>query len=193
MRWMVDTSAWSRRDVPEIRQQLQDILAESPDSELVLSPSVLLELMRGPQGDEVARERETLTRSMETLPADARTFELAAGAMETLASASAEGHRVPVPDLVTAALAQQHGCGVVHLDGDFERLAQHAGLGFEQRRLELSDDGEDRGLSHPAAARQRALRQELAQLLHQRPVREAEAILERMVRELTPTGSGRRA
>ncbi len=38
----------------------------------VLSPAVLLELLRGPQSEEVAVEREILTANMELLPADAR-------------------------------------------------------------------------------------------------------------------------
>jgi predicted nucleic acid-binding protein len=184
VRWIVDTSAWARRDIPAVKQQLGDILAEEHDSEFVLSPAVLLELMRGPQGDDVARECDALTSSMETLPANAETFVLAAIAMQQLASVSAEGHRLPVPDLVTAALAHQHGCGVVHLDGDFESLAQHGGLEFADRRIELPEDDPDGGAGHLRAGRQRALKQELGQLLHQKPIGEAEEILERIVEDL---------
>jgi predicted nucleic acid-binding protein len=190
VRWIVDTSAWSRRDIPEVRAQLTEILAEEQDSELVLSPSVLLELMRGPQGDEVARERERLTAGMETLAADARTFELAAGAMECLASVGPEAHRLPVPDLITAALAHQHACGVVHVDEDFELLARRSGLEFEQRRIELPGDRSGSATGHPQANKQRALKQELSQLLHRKPVAEAEEILERVVRELREGDSG---
>lgn len=188
MRWIVDTSAWSRRDIPAVRTQLSEILAECEDSEFVLSPTVLLELMRGPQGDAVAREHAALTAIMETLPTDTHTFALAASAMETLAAVSAEGHRLPVPDLVTASLAHQHGCGVVHLDDDFEELARNSGLNFEQRRIELPEDAPAGGTGHPAAGRQRALKQELSQLLHQMPILDAEAALERVVRELRAAG-----
>ncbi len=184
MRWIVDTSAWSRRDIPKVNEQLNDILSEHEDSVFVLSPAVLLELLRGPQDEEVAVERETLTESMELLPADAKTFELAADAMQALAAHDAEAHRLPLSDLVTAALAHQHGCGVIHLDEDFEQLAHHSGLSFEQRRIELPDDDSERGTAHPVADRQRALKQELAQLLHQKPVFEAEEFLERFVGEL---------
>jgi len=183
MRWIVDTSAWSRRDLPEVNEQLNDILSEHKDSVFVLSPAVLLELLRGPQNDEVAVERETLTDSMELLPADARTFELAADAMEVLATHNAEAHRLPLSDLITAALAHQHGCGVIHLDEDFEQLAWHSGLSFDQRRIELPDESES-GSDHPVADRQRALKREFAQLLHQKSVSEAEEFLERFVEQL---------
>jgi predicted nucleic acid-binding protein len=178
MRWIVDTSAWSRRDLSEVNAQLNDILGEHGDSVFVLSPAVLLELLRGPQNDEVAVERKTLTETMELLPADAKTFELAADAMEVLATHSAEAHRLPLADLITAALAHQHGCGVIHLDEDFEELAQHSGLSFDQRRIALPGEDPEGGSGHPVADRQRALKRELARLLHQKPVSEAEEFLE---------------
>lgn len=181
MRWIVDTSAWSRRAIPEVNRHLNDILSEGQDSVFVLSPAVLLELLRGPQGGAVALERETLTASMELLPADAKTFVLAADAMAVLATHDAEAHRLPLSDLITAALAHQHGCGVIHIDGDFEQLARHSGLSFDQRRIELSHGDSESGSGHPVANRQRALKRELAQLLHQKPASEAEELLERFV------------
>ncbi|HWT92296.1 MAG TPA: hypothetical protein VN238_04820 [Solirubrobacteraceae bacterium] len=96
--------------------------------------------MRGPQGTAVAAERHDLEGSLQLVEADARTFALAGDAMERLAEHAAEAHRLPVPDLVTAALAHQHGCGVVHVEGHFDLLAAHGGLAFEVRRLELQAD-----------------------------------------------------
>jgi predicted nucleic acid-binding protein len=178
VRWVVDTSAWARRDNPAVRQQLNALLDEG--GELVLSPAVLLELLRGPQGQQVAEERESLTAAMTTLAADAQTFEIAAGAMERLALHAPEAHRLSVADLVTAALAHQHECGVAHVDGDYEQIAEHAGLTYKHRRLALNAEG---GEQHPMAGRQRALKKELAQLLHQLSTRDAEALLERVVQE----------
>lgn len=179
MRWLVDTSAWARRALPGIAEQLDAILDEDPEAELVLSPAVLLELMRGPQGEAVAHERHELEGSLQVLEADARTFALAADAMERLAEHASEAHRLPIPDLVTAALAHQHGCGVVHVDGDFDLLAAHGGLSFEARGLELPP-GDD---APNPAARQRQLKRELAQLLHQMTIADAEAFLETTVEQ----------
>lgn len=33
-------------------------------------------------------------------------------------------HRTPIPDLVIAETALHHGLGVVHVDGDFARIAE---------------------------------------------------------------------
>ena len=178
MRWIVDTSAWARRDNLAVKEQLNVLLSEG--GELVLSPAVLLELLRGPQGEQVAEERESLTAAMTTLAADAETFEIAAGAMERLALYGAEAHRLPVTDLVTAALAHQRECGVAHVDGDYEQIAEHGGLTYQHRRLSLPAEG---GEEHPVASRQRALKKELAQLLHQLPIKDSEGLLERVVQE----------
>lgn len=178
MRWVVDTSAWARRDNPAVRQQLNALL--DGGGELVLSPAVLLELLRGPQGEQVAEERESLTAAMTTLAADAKTFELATGAMERLALHAPEAHRRSVTDLVTAALAHQHDCGVAHVDGDYEQIAEHAGLTYQHRRLTLGAGGPEQ---HPIAVRQRALKRELAQLLHQLPTKDSEALLERVLHQ----------
>lgn len=180
MRWLVDTSAWARRALPGIAEQLDAILDEDPEAELVLSPAVLLELMRGPQGEAVAHERHELEGSLQVLEADARTFALAADAMERLAEHAPEAHRLPIPDLLTAALAHQHGCGVVHVDGDFALLAAESGLSFEARGLELPPDDGD---APNPALRQRALKRELAQLLHQMTISDAEAFLETAVEQ----------
>lgn len=185
MRWLVDTSAWARRDQPEVAEKLQALLGSG--DELALSPPVLLELLRGPQDQAVAEERQALTEAMQVIPADARTFELAADAMERLARHAPVAHRLPVTDLVTAALAHQHGLGVVHCDGDYAEIAEHGGLKFKCRRIELEAGGGESKRS--VAARQRELRRELFQLLHRASIEEAEAFLERAVEQARRLGT----
>lgn len=103
--------------------------------------------MRAPQGTAVAVERAALEQAMVVLSVDAETFSLAAGAMEELAAHSATAHRMPIADLVTAALSHQHECGVVHCDGDFETLRAHGGLAFTTLRIEI--DRQEEGRSKP--------------------------------------------
>ena len=45
-------------------------------------------------------------------------------------------HRTPIPDLLIAETALHHGMGVVHVDGDFDRIAEVRPLVV--RRLRLS-------------------------------------------------------
>jgi len=33
-------------------------------------------------------------------------------------------HRTPIPDLLIAVTAIHHGLGVVHVDGDYERISE---------------------------------------------------------------------
>ncbi len=177
MRWLVDTCVWTRRRIPEVGSQLAALLDEAPDNELVLSGPVLLELLTEPQGGDVATTETTLRDAVEILAPDDETLRLAAKMMANLAQAGADFHRRPIADLLTAALAHQHDCGLVHIDRDFELIAQHGGLAFTQRRLELPEAG---GRPHPAAS-QRALKRELHQLLHQLPIGTAEAVLNRAI------------
>lgn len=53
---------------------------------------------------------------------DAETFAIARTAQRELAARSQ--HRVPVPDLLIAACAHQHGAAVLHLDRHYETLAR---------------------------------------------------------------------
>jgi predicted nucleic acid-binding protein len=65
------------------------------------------------------------------LRTDAETIAIARTAQRELAATSQ--HRVPVPDLLIAACAHQHGAAVAHVDRHFETLARV--LSFEPVRL----------------------------------------------------------
>jgi hypothetical protein len=104
--------------------------------------------------------------------------------METLADHGPTSHRLPVPDLISAALAHQHGCGVIHYDEHFDLMAEHSGLDFKALRIQLVDAGDDGGGGQASpGARQRELKTDFAQLLHQMPSDEAERFLEDVVEE----------
>jgi predicted nucleic acid-binding protein len=62
---------------------------------------------------------------------DAETFATAGSAQRELARTGR--HRVPIPDLLIAACAQQHAADVVHVDRHFETLASV--LQFDAIRL----------------------------------------------------------
>jgi predicted nucleic acid-binding protein len=80
------------------------------------------------------RQREALARASELvevdeedlsafriLRMDAETFAAARAAQRELAALGR--HRVPIPGLLIAACAQQHGAGVLHVDRHYEALA----------------------------------------------------------------------
>lgn len=111
---------------------LKKLLERGDD--LALSPPVLLELLRKPQGEGVGAEWQTLLSVMTIPPMDQRTTDIAAEIMVSMAKRSPTAHHVPVTDLLTAALACQLGAGVVHADHDYEQIAEHGGIDLPTRR-----------------------------------------------------------
>ena len=76
-------------------------------------------------------------------------------------------HRIPIPDLLIAVIALHHGLGVVHVDGDFDKIAEVRPL--VSRRLG-SGRRSSAGTAAFTAAARRELQEHLLQvhpLLHQ--------------------------
>ncbi len=78
------------------------------------------------------QELEAELDAFHELRTDAETIAIARTAQRELAASSQ--HRVPVPDLMIAACAQQHQAAVLHVDRHFETLARV--LSFTPVRLE---------------------------------------------------------
>jgi len=70
--------------------------------------------------------------ALHELRTDSETIEIARTAQRELAASS--HHRVPIPDLLIAACAQQHHAAVLHLDRHYDTLARV--LAFTPVRLE---------------------------------------------------------
>lgn len=62
-------------------------------------------------------------------PIDAVVEERALAAQAQLARAA--HHRLKLPDLLIAALADRHGLGVLHYDKDFDVILKHTALSYE--------------------------------------------------------------
>jgi hypothetical protein len=101
------------------------------DGELCLCAVTRLELLYSARSaGDYARLEDDLA-GFRDLRMDAETFAAAAGAQRELAAAGR--HRVPIPDLLIAACAQQHGAAVAHVDRHYDVLAE--ALAFEPVRL----------------------------------------------------------
>lgn len=90
------------------------------DDELCLCAVTRLELLYSARRP---KEYELLAADLgafRDLRMDAETFAAAAGAQRELAGSG--HHRVPIPDLLIGACAQQHGAAVVHVDRHYEVL-----------------------------------------------------------------------
>ena len=117
---LLDKSAWVRGGA-----ELLDY------GELCMCSITRLEILNSARS---TADYETLSEDLDAyrdLPIDASTLASAEAAQRELA-ASGE-HRVPLPDLLIATCAQQHGADVLHLDRHFDLLADR--LGFRSLRL----------------------------------------------------------
>lgn len=91
------------------------------DGELCLCAITRLELLYSARSPADYATLESDLGEFRDLRMDAETFAAAAGAQRELAARS--NHRVPIPDLLIAACAQQHGADVVHRDRHYDVLA----------------------------------------------------------------------
>jgi predicted nucleic acid-binding protein len=75
-----------------------------------------------------AREYDSLAEDLETnfevIAAPADLLSRALRLQRDLAHHHGMWHRTPIPDLLIAETALHHDLGVVHCDGDFERIAE---------------------------------------------------------------------
>jgi predicted nucleic acid-binding protein len=79
---------------------------------------------------DLRRIRRVIGLSMESVPCDELTWELAFEAQRAMADATGLMHRRKPLDLLIAATAHQHGLGVLHYDRDYDFIAEHGGLQF---------------------------------------------------------------
>jgi predicted nucleic acid-binding protein len=126
--FIADKSVWARADREQIRDEWAAALA---GGQIFTCHATSLELLYSAR---TAEEFETLQEELGALRLVAVTqtvCEAAIWAMGELVTHSGGYHRIPIPDYLIAACAQDAGVGVLHYDQDFDRLAQV--LEFESR------------------------------------------------------------
>jgi predicted nucleic acid-binding protein len=72
-------------------------------------------------------------RALEWLPVSEAVMDRALQVQRLLAAHRGNGHRRPNPDLMIAAAAELHGAEVLHVDSDYEMIAEVTGQSM--RRL----------------------------------------------------------
>jgi predicted nucleic acid-binding protein len=118
--WILDKSAATR--VGDLQYAAQVEAIREP---LYLCPVGELEqLYSARSGTDYDRTKAGLRASFEVVAAPPDLLERALDLQRRLAHHQGMWHRTPIPDLLIAAIALHHGLGVVHLDGDFDRIAE---------------------------------------------------------------------
>lgn len=116
---VVDTSIWIsffNRPTSVEKHTLDDLLDRDA---VVLVGVVLTELLQGVRSKP---ERETLHDLLSALPYVEMTFETWLSAGDLSSVLRRKGRTMGFPDLLIAALAQQHACSVYSLDEDFRHI-----------------------------------------------------------------------
>jgi len=108
-----------------------DIRAEEADAELCLCAITRLEVLFSARSRSDYGALEELLDAFRHLRMDVETFAVAVAAQRELAALGQ--HRIPIPDLLIAACAQQHAADVLHVGRHFDTLAPV--LGFRALRL----------------------------------------------------------
>jgi predicted nucleic acid-binding protein len=108
---LVDKSALERAEEHELERH----------GEPCLCAVTRLEVLYSAHGPNDYSELERALDAFRELRMDVETFRVAQSAQRELAAAA--HHRLPIPDLLIAACAHQHGAAVLHLDRHFDALA----------------------------------------------------------------------
>jgi predicted nucleic acid-binding protein len=110
---LIDKSAWVRAD--------PGVLA-SLDGELCLCPVTRLEILHSARSFDDYEALDEGLGLLRPLACSAGVWPAAVSAQRELARRG--HHRVPLPDLVIAACAEQHGADILHVDRHFDLLAE---------------------------------------------------------------------
>lgn len=118
--WLLDKSAAARAGDVAIREQLDELAGL-----VYLCPVGELEQLYSARS---ARDYDALKadlhESFSVVVPPADIFDRALGLQRDLAHHHGMWHRTPIPDLLIAETALHHGLGVVHVDRDYERIAE---------------------------------------------------------------------
>lgn len=119
-RWILDKSAAARAGTPAIDRQLEDLMGS-----LALCPVGELEqLYSARSSSDYDALKSDLRANFEVVGAPPDLLDRALRLQQDLAHHHGMWHRTPIANLLIAEIALYHGLGVVHVDGDFDRIAE---------------------------------------------------------------------
>lgn len=126
--FIADKSVWARAGQPRLRAEWAMALRAR---QIATCSIVRLELLYSARDAQELASLERDLTALRDVPVTPSVQREAVRAMRELADRSPLYHRVPLPDVLIAATAQDVGVGVLHVDRHFDRLAEV--LAFESR------------------------------------------------------------
>lgn len=118
--WLLDRSAAARSADEHVGAQLSELAGS-----LYLCPVGQLEQLYSARSAEAYDTLDAELRdTFQIVAAPPDVFDRALHLQRDLAHHHGMWHRTPIPDLLIACTALHHGLGIVHVDRDFERIAE---------------------------------------------------------------------
>ena len=120
--FLADNSALARLHHPPVTRRLGPLLASGL---VATTPIIDLEVLYGARSladyEEILAER----RALPSYPVTGEVTDRAIDVQHRLAAAGR--HRLPLPDLLIAAVAELNDLAVMHYDADYDRIAEVTG------------------------------------------------------------------
>ena len=129
--WIVDKSAVARLTQPGA----EDLLAELPGPLYLCQVGELEQLYSARSSHDYDDLKSHMHASFEIVKSPADILDRALTLQRDLAHHHGMWHRIPIPDLLIAETALHHEMGVVHVDADFDRIAEVRALMVRRLRV----------------------------------------------------------
>lgn len=125
---LLDLSAWARSSHPDTRERWSRLVRAD---ELACHPVFAVELLHNSISPQDYHElRRDIDGAFDWVWPSRDTAQLALQLQRRMAESEACGQRVKTADLLIAALAVEHGMGVVHYDKDYDAIREWGGEAF---------------------------------------------------------------
>lgn len=123
-RYLADTSALSRMHLPEVAHLLAPLIEAGLIATCAIIEFEILWSTRSPQDFETVRHDRGL--GYEWLATEELDWRRAID-VQAMLWAAGQMRRVPLPDLLIAAVAERNQLTVLHYDGDYDAIAAQTG------------------------------------------------------------------
>lgn len=118
---LADVSAVSRAEDPRVHRE---VAAALNARQLATCTIATFEVLVTARNAHELEDLEATQAELRWVPVSDSVQRAAIGALRDLARRGAGRHRIPLPDVLIAAAAQEAGIGVLHYDHHFDRLAE---------------------------------------------------------------------
>jgi predicted nucleic acid-binding protein len=118
---IADTSARMRTTASGVRERW---LAAVAADQIRTCTIVTLEMSYSGRDEAGVAEIHEIDANLRQVPMTASVQSAAVAAVRELSKRGAGAHRIPPPDILIAAAAQEAGVGVLHYDRHYDRLAE---------------------------------------------------------------------